>query len=120
MLFWQLTKNTTLCLAIAGCAHFAVPVAKPVIPESEAECIAMGGSWTTLGLPMPDKPKTCDLKATDSGKSCTDSNECQGICIAPESAHAGSRATGQCSVYLSNFGNIRQVTGGVVEELNVE
>jgi hypothetical protein len=120
MLFWRLAKSTTLCLLMAGCAQFAVPVAKPVIPQTEAECIAKGGAWTTLGLPMPDKPKTCDLKATDSGKACADSNECQGICLAPESAQAGSRTKGQCSAYLSNFGNVRQVTGGIAEELNVE
>lgn len=120
MLCLQLVKNTTLCLFLAGCAHSASPVAKPVIPQTEAKCIAEGGSWTTLGLPMPDKPKTCDIKATDSRKSCTDSNACQGICVAPKSSEPGSRATGKCSAYLSNFGNIRQVSGGTVEELNVE
>jgi hypothetical protein len=117
---WQLVKNVAICLALAGCARQVVSVVRPVIPQTETECIAKGGAWTTLGLPMPDKPKTCDLKATDSGKHCTDSSECQGICLAPQSAQAGSRAAGQCSVYLSNFGNVRQVSGGVVEELNVE
>jgi hypothetical protein len=120
MLSWQITKRMVICLLLAGCAHSPAPMAKPSIPQTQAECIAKGGSWTTLGLPMADKLRTCDLKATDSGKSCTDSSECQGICVAPPSAQAGSRVTGQCSVYLSNFGNIRQVTDGVVEELNVE
>ena len=122
MLSWQFIKITALCLVLAGCAHPAVrvPVAKPVIPQTESDCIAKGGSWTTLGLPMPDKPKTCDLKASDSGKFCTDSSECQGICMASESALVGSRTTGQCSVYLSNFGNVRQITKGVVEDLNIE
>ena len=111
-----------LVLAAIGCSRQpnSSAVAKPTIPTTEAECLARGGSWTTLGLPMPDKPKTCDLKATDSGKTCTDSSQCQGACLAPATAAAGAAATGSCSAYLANFGNVSLVTNGVVEQLNVE
>jgi hypothetical protein len=116
----QSSINTIICLALLGCAHAVAPVAKLTIPQTEAECTARGGDWTTLGLPMPDKPKMCDLKATDSGKSCRDSSECQGICIPPATLNVGAHAIGTCSVYIANFGNVRRVTDGVVEELNVE
>ena len=112
----------SLSIALFGCSHPTAPVAvtKPVIPKTEAECIARGGSWTTLGLPMPDKPKICDLKAVDAGKACSDSNQCQGACLAPADATTGSVAPGSCSPYLANFGNVGLVTNGKVEQVNVE
>jgi hypothetical protein len=33
----------------------------------------------------------------DAGKSCTDSSECLGECVADTAAQNGSRATGHCS-----------------------
>ena len=109
-------------VAVAGCSQVgsAAVVAKPTIPTTEATCLARGGSWTTLGLPMPDKPRTCDLKSTDAGKACTDSDQCQGACIAPVGAISGKPASGSCSAYLANFGDVLLVTDGVVERVNVE
>jgi hypothetical protein len=110
----------TVVLALIGAGAFGAEVRKPVVPKSEAECLRAGGSWTVLGLPYPDKPKMCDLPATDKGKSCTDSKECQGICEPPESVAIGASASGACSAYVSNFGNVRHLKGGKVESLNVE
>jgi hypothetical protein len=92
----------------------------PPIPQTESECNARGGHWTTLGLPDADKPKTCDLKTSDSGKRCFDSSECEGSCIAPDHIQSGHTASGLCSEYVSNFGNLRLVEDGKVELLNVE
>ena len=108
-------------LSIAGCG--AVPYTKaekPVNPKTDAECAAAGGNWTTLGLPYPNKPKVCDLKAKDTGKPCADSTHCQGICVPPESAKSGDAVVGRCSEYLLNFGNVRIVRDGKVERLYVE
>jgi hypothetical protein len=112
----------TVALLASACAgqRPVATVAKPSIPQSEAECGARGGNWTTLGLPYPGKPKVCDLKATDSGKVCSDSSECQGLCVAPDSVASGLKANGTCSAYLSNFGNVRVVEHGKVGLLNVE
>ena len=109
----------SLASACAGQRSVA-PVAKPSIPRTEAECGARGGNWTTLGLPYPGKPKICDLKTTDSGKVCSDSSECQGSCVAPDSVASGLKATGTCSSYVSNFGNLKLVVHGKVVLLNVE
>ena len=108
--------------ALTGCSQTksASVVAKPTLPTTEASCLARGGSWTSLGLPMPGKPKTCDLKTTDAGKACTDSNQCEGVCLAPAEAVSGNRATGSCSAYLANFGNVLLVNDGIVEQINVE
>jgi hypothetical protein len=112
----------TVALVISACAgqRLMATVAKPSIPQTEAECNSRGGNWTTLGLPYPGKPKTCDLKATDSGKVCSDSNECQGSCAAPDGVANGVKAMGTCSANVANFGNVRLVEHGKVELLNVE
>ncbi|WP_133125672.1 hypothetical protein [Xanthomonas prunicola] len=113
-------RRLAVCLALAGSAYSAVAAVKPMVPQTESECTAKGGAWTTLGLPAPDKPKVCDLKAADSGRRCTDSIQCEGECLAPPSARVGARAHGRCSTYLSNFGNVRRVSDGIVETLHVE
>lgn len=109
-------------LIIGACAasRLAGTVTKPTIPQTAAECAARGGNWTTLGLTYPGKPRVCDLKATDSGKVCSDSNECQGSCVAPDSVPNGAKASGTCSAYVSNYGNVRLVEHGKVVLLNVE
>ena len=109
-------------LVVSACAgtRSAATVAKPAIPQTAAECAARGGSWTTLGLPYPGKPRVCDLQATDSGKVCSDSSECQGSCLASDSAASGVKTTGTCSAYVSNFGNVKLVEHGKVVLLNVE
>jgi hypothetical protein len=111
----------TVIVLATGCSSIPeAKVARPAIPKTEAECVSAGGDWTTLGLPYPGKPKICDLKAIDAGNRCSDSKQCQGICIPPEDAAVGSSAMGKCSPYLLNFGNVRELSNGRVERLNVE
>lgn len=106
---------------LQACGSSAARVVKPEVPKSEVACVAKGGHWTTLGLPMPDKPKMCDLRATDAGHSCTDGSQCQGECLASVAAIVGSKGKkGTCSAYLSNFGNVLRIRQGAVEDMNVE
>jgi len=88
------------------------PVVKPDIPQTEQECLARGGNWTHIGL--PGMPKRCDLKATDGGKKCTDSSQCEGECMAPEAAQEGDTIEGSCSEYILVFGCKRFVEDGRV------
>lgn len=113
---------SALLFGLSACGLMAprLSVEKPEVPGTEAGCLAKGGHWTTLGLPMPDKPKTCDLKATDAGRPCVDGSQCQGECVAPEAATSGDKARGQCSAYLSDFGNVLRVSHGTVEAINIE
>ena len=111
-------------LAIACLFAFAsassVAKDKPQVPKAEAECKAKGGNWTALGLPSPGETKVCDLKATDAGRQCRSSKQCEGVCLAPEAAKTGSKARGQCSPFVLNFGNVHAVEGGVITDWNVE
>lgn len=93
---------------------------KPLIPNSQKACEAKGGAWTTLGLPYPNKPKVCDLKASDVGKKCEDSSECDGVCLAKKTSIEGQKTTGQCSEYVSNYGSLLLVNKGTVKRLDVE
>jgi hypothetical protein len=122
MTFLRVLAVTIVPLAASACAgpKLAATAARPAIPQTAVECAARGGNWTTLGLPYPGKPKVCDLKATDSGKVCSDSSQCQGSCIAPDSVASGVKASGTCSAYVSNFGNVKLVEHGKVVLLNVE
>jgi len=96
------------------------PKALRTVPTNEADCKRAGGDWTSLGISYPGKPKSCDLKARDAGSQCTDSKECEGICLASETTRAGSAAIGQCSPYVRNFGNTHSVEGGLVRDWNIE
>lgn len=108
--------NRNLLASLIGLGLLAVctraPLAKPDIPQTEEECLAVGGNWIHLGL--PGTPKRCDLKAKDGGKSCTDSSQCQGECMAPSGASEGQKMNGACSDYILNFGCARRVENGKV------
>ena len=122
MTLLRLLALITVVLAISACAgqRPMATAAKLSVPQTEAGCAARGGNWRTLGLAYPGKPKVCDLKTTDSGKVCSDSNQCQGSCVAPAGAASGIKTVGSCSAYVANFGNIGLVEHGKVELLNVE
>ena len=122
MILLRVLVSIIVPLVVSACAgpRLAATVAKPAIPQTAAECGARGGNWTTLGLSYPGKPKVCDPKATDSGKVCSDSSECQGSCLAPDSVASGVKATGTCSAYVANFGSVKLVEHGKVVLLNVE
>ncbi|MBL7206156.1 MAG: hypothetical protein ISS36_00985 [Candidatus Aenigmarchaeota archaeon] len=42
-------------------------------------CEAKGGRWGRIGL---DATPSCNYPASDAGKECSDSSECQGRCVA--------------------------------------
>ena len=111
-----------LACLMASVAHGqAMPeVAKPQVPTNEADCLQRGGAWTTLGLPMPGKAKVCDLKTKDAGKSCTDSKQCEGVCLADKDAEEGASTAGACSAYVAEFGTYKRVTAGKVQKLSVQ
>jgi len=112
--------QASIVVVVLLCPSVSIAKDKPTIPTTESECVAKGGAWTILGLPYPDKPKVCDLKATDAGAACSDSKACEGVCLAAESTPVGTKATGRCSPYVRNFGNLLLIRNGVVEQFNVE
>jgi len=89
-------------------------------PATEQECISMGGKWVVLGLTYPGKSASCDFRASDFGKSCADSTQCLGECLAPNEAKPEESTTGTCSEYLKVFGCFKYMKQGVVESLCVD
>ncbi len=58
--------------------------------QQKNECLAKKGKWGPVGLSRKD---VCNLPTADGGKKCTDSEQCQGACLAEEPG----ATSGQCS-----------------------
>ena len=87
----------TACNALPPLIVTSQPTAGPVVPpNNEQDCLDQGGTWGPQGLAQMDM---CDLPATDAGKSCTNSSQCQGLCLANDTP-----STGTCSPRTLNFG----------------
>lgn len=89
-------------------------------PNTEKECVALGGNWTVLGLPIEGKSAVCDLKTSDAGKSCSDSKDCEGSCFAPKNSKVGNTSKGTCSDYRLNYGNQLLIENGNVISISAE
>lgn len=51
--------------------------------DTALECEQVGGKLIARSM----MTQACEFDATDAGKACSDSDECEGICIPPESAY---------------------------------
>jgi hypothetical protein len=104
-------------LAVLFCTTADANPVKP-LPATQAECQAKGGVWRSIGL--PGSPPSCDLKTTDAGKVCSDSGDCQGICVAPSNAVLNSKGVGTCSAHVVEFSCFKYVAQGVVDTICVD
>ena len=94
----------------------SIPLAKkPVVPTSEAACIAAGQYWTQQGL--PGGSKSCAVKTHDSRKICTDSAQCEGSCLVSDDQPVGAKAIGSCSDWFGTFGCHKFMRNGVVDSI---
>ncbi|MFC1663418.1 hypothetical protein ACFL04_04660 [Patescibacteria group bacterium] len=66
------------------------------VPNLESKCISAGGEWFFGGSATSDYSE-CYPYATDSGQSCTDSNQCEYICITEKATNCTDNCTGQCT-----------------------
>lgn len=90
----------------------AVP--RPVIPKTEAECNALDGQWAPQGL--PGGGPVCSLRSTDRYKICTDSEQCQGVCLVADDIAVGTQnALGSCAEWDRTYGCHKLVVQGKVE-----
>lgn len=84
-------------------------VNKPIVPTTQEGCLSVDGTWAQVGL---IREKRCSLPTGDSGKKCTDSNQCQGACLSHDAG-----VSGECSpttlisgcVTLMNHGRPSQI-----------
>ena len=49
------------------------------IPKDKETCLAMGGKWGRIGIGSREE---CNLPTVDGGKVCTDTRDCEGMCLA--------------------------------------
>jgi|SRR3954463_8560917 hypothetical protein len=92
--------------------------AKPGIPVTEEECRVRKGNWSQQGL--GGGPFVCDVAATDAGRNCTDSTQCEGICLAAKDIPAKNRTVGRCSASLREYGCFKFIENGSVRAICVD
>ena len=82
-------------------------------------CEAKGGQWGRIGL---SPVLRCNLPTSDAGKECSDSDECEGVCMVELSTDDGARAkrgeiiyaNGKCSAWEITVGCHALVQDGIV------
>jgi hypothetical protein len=117
--------STILLLALSACAPLptAQPTPTPEIPQDKASCEALGGRWGRIGLGPREQ---CNLPAVDAGMTCSDSDECEGMCLADldeeemdRVSRQGKelRTTGQCAAWRIVVGCLAVVEDGSVSSI---
>ncbi|NYZ62760.1 hypothetical protein [Luteimonas deserti] len=108
--------------ALTACAAPAERLSANAGPDAatvthEADCDRVGGEWRQLGrAPV----KQCLRRTTDAGKACSQSEQCEGHCLAPEGSVDGTTVTGQCSVDTNPFGCQQRVRDGMASTICVD
>ena len=103
-------------LGVAGVVSFRLATA-PVdwmhrhvreLPKSAQACDARGGVWTQFGGPGQ---YFCRVKTRDAGVKCSNSSQCEGVCIAA-STKPGGVAYNSCSDEISVYGCFEEFNDG--------
>ena len=79
-------------------------------------CENVGGYWGVIGLVPDGTPPNCIFPTSDAGKECTDSEQCESFCEAPEGSNLGEEVIGNCYEYdagLNLGGCKREVKEGI-------
>ena len=123
---YEFNSETGKCIkrGVSGCS-FEIPfqsleecqeVCEEVKPKNKESCEAAGGKWEI------NDAAVCNLPTSDSGKECTDSSQCEGLCIAELSSEEYNKAIkgtviytkGRCSGETSVLGCTPIVNDGKV------
>jgi hypothetical protein len=98
---------TLLILVVSACASTAGDVnLHRTSSDSVDSCAAKGGRM----VGYTSAASICEWPATDSGKPCSDSDQCQGYCVPGVRSdgrphEVGEKSSGQCS---ASRGNIKE------------
>ena len=124
--YWQCADGRWSVVGVPG---HASPVkecgAVRRLPDKEQACGEQGGKWGPVGIfPKP----VCSLPTRDAGRTCADSGECEGLCLAeltpeerdrikrnrgPNPAYSLTR-NGRCSPRIPVIGCHAKVEQGTV------
>jgi hypothetical protein len=81
-----------------------VTTLKFTVPKDKIACESAGGIWKKMG---PRPVEECNLPTKDSGKTCSGSHECEGVCLAQLSA--AQMREGMKGVKIKTNGNCSNV-----------
>nr|CAS02912.1 putative integron gene cassette protein [uncultured bacterium] len=91
----------------SGCATQGPDVKKPGVPiwsrpsaASEAGCREIGGHW----FHSRSGEDFCDVPATDAGRVCRDSSECESRCVASNDIEPNTKVVGHCDQWHFSVG----------------
>ncbi len=80
-------------IILLSCAPAPSPQGPAHSAEALASCQARGGSIAVVGLSVVP---SCLIPYPDAGRSCSDSAQCEGLCIAVGTLGPGRTTRGQC------------------------
>jgi hypothetical protein len=60
------------------------------------------------------------LQTADAGKACSDSAQCEGLCLAPEGSRDGGAVGGTCAADTDKFGCQQRLRDGVAVTMCVD
>lgn len=90
-----------------------------IAPTNKESCLATGGRWGRIGLSLNE---VCNLPTFDAGKQCSNSNDCEGSCLAELSKEDWDKAAkgivytkGKCTAWKITVGCQAFVENGKVE-----
>lgn len=107
-----------LLALLTACSQPAQRPSDPAQPvASESDCLQRGGQWMQLGRAQV---KQCLLRTNDAGKACSDSAQCEGLCLAPEGSQDGAAVGGTCAVDTNKFGCQQRLRDGVAVTMCVD
>jgi len=79
--------------------------------ETKASCEAKGGSWQQRFIGW-----FCNYPTGDVGKPCTDTKDCEGMCVAEDP----NQDKGTCSQYQAVYGCVNLLSGGKMSVLCID
>ena len=83
------------------------------LPKSASACEARGGTWTRFG---GEGQYFCRIKTRDAGAKCSNSSECEGVCLAAFTKPSGI-AFNSCSDEISVYGCFEEFSDGHVRPI---
>lgn len=101
--------------AIAACSTKPDRSVTKSLAMTEAACSIQGGTWQRMGRAGN---YACVLTTVDSGKSCTDSSQCEERCllfVTATPADYGKPAVGFCQSTNQPFGCASEVKKGIAQ-----
>ncbi len=78
---------------------------------AEQDCLDAGGRWEDWG---DVGQEACNLPTSDAGRPCSDSQECESYCEAPQGTEPGAAVEGACYGWM-HASCMQEVRDGVAD-----